>query len=95
MVMHIVNLRMIILRRKRPQIWSQWTGLTEKSSFVVSVGLIPGTLSIKELTLGNMTIKGWRCIYVLVLYWFFEIASLSLLLSLHYTQCDVLILFMI
>lgn len=43
----------------------------------------------------NMTIKGWRCIYILVLYWFFEIVSLYLLLSLHYTQCDLLILFMI
>lgn len=48
-------------------------------------GLIPGTLSIKELTLSNMTIKGWRCIYVLFLYWFFVIVSLYLLLSLHYT----------
>lgn len=29
-------------------------------------GLIPGTLLIKELTLSNVTIKGWRCIYVMV-----------------------------
>lgn len=31
--MPVVNLRMIILRRKRPQIWSQWTGLTDKTFF--------------------------------------------------------------